>query len=173
MKQEKVKYIATTRLTNITHNEINAYKIKKNINYPIYGCPLRISNKITRNAYMYVIEMNNDINEILGISLIKNTEIHKRMCIYSDNFYNNYVYKGNRFISKSILMEENRELVEILEQLCFYGKSHMKRMMGISLIKEKILNEPRTKGMNLLEEITKIFEYEYIIRSIPQGNSLI
>jgi len=162
MKINKVNYIATTRFTQITLDEINNYKDKNGINYPIYGCPLRISDKIIQNADIYVVEMLNDKNEILGISLIKNTALLKRHCIYEDNFYNNYVYKGNKFIPRSILLEENRELVEILEKLCFYGKSHMKRMMGISLIKDKIRYDPRTKGMDLLDEISKIFEYEYI-----------
>ena len=39
----------------------------------IYGTPVRIKDDIFVNAVVIVLEMENDINKIVGIGLIKNT----------------------------------------------------------------------------------------------------
>ena len=61
-----------TRFNNKTYNELINYKVKKNISGGFYGAPTRVSPDIPIKAKMFVLEMNNDTNTIMGISIIKN-----------------------------------------------------------------------------------------------------
>jgi hypothetical protein len=77
---------------------------------------------------IYVIEMNNETNKIIGIGLIKNKIIPKHHKIYSDNNYNRYTYYGKKRINASDF--DDKVLYE-LEQRLFKGKNHLKRSQGI------------------------------------------
>jgi hypothetical protein len=50
----------------------------------------------------------------------------------------------------------NNDLVLILDNLLFKGKTHQKRIQGISLLKEKLLSDDRLGGLNLHDELVKI-----------------
>ena len=63
--------IVTTRFNNDTL-ETN-YSYRRKYGYPcIYCCPSELSPKISYNTPLFVIEMNNQKNQIEGIGLIKN-----------------------------------------------------------------------------------------------------
>ena len=75
--------IASTRFNNHTWNENVNYRNKIHHNGCIYGCPQSITIKIPDDSLLYIFEMNNSLNRIEGIGVIKNK-------IYYDNYYKIY-----------------------------------------------------------------------------------
>lgn len=67
----------------------------------LYGTSLPISPSIHKNKYLFVFEMNNTIDKIMGIGLIKNILYadKDRITIYHDDErHNQYIYKSNYHI---------------------------------------------------------------------------
>tara|TARA_B100000073_G_scaffold348197_1_gene365611 strand:- start:356 stop:697 length:342 start_codon:yes stop_codon:yes gene_type:complete len=103
-----------------------------------------------------VIEMNNDLNKIMGIGFIENKIVFEPTHhIYSIPNFNRYIYKGDKWISRELLVEKNPELVKVLEKMLFTGKSHLKRLTGISRISDDLLNKYDIKGGEYLIELFK------------------
>jgi hypothetical protein len=131
-------YIASTRFNNETHAANMSYR-KKTGDQVIYGTNIRIQGKYDPGSLMFVIEMNNDENRIEGIGLIRNTLIfEKKHNIYENSDYNRYIYRGDYWLSRQQLEEIDAELVEICELVSFKGKSHLKRLSGISVITKQL-----------------------------------
>ena len=123
----------------------------------IYGVPLQINPKLNKGVFLFVIEMDNDNNKIYGISIVKNfIWFDKYYSIYTVNNLNRYVYKGTNFTSRDELWNENSEMVEIIELLCFKGKSHLKRIAGIAVLREKLLKDRRCNGIDLFETVKTV-----------------
>ena len=133
----------TSRFTNSTWNETLSYRNNMNIKC-LYGSTEEISSKIPIDSHVYVIEMNNDINQILGIGIIKNRHKTPHSCkIYSNYNYNRYVYQGTSHLTRDTIIKQNKLLVEKLEKMLFKGKSHMKRGSGLTEISNNLLNKLR------------------------------
>ena len=81
-------YLAVTRFNTQTWNEYIRYREKYNINGACYATPVKITEKVLYHSKLYVFEMNNDLNLIMGIGIIVNT--HSRGIKH--NIYNNYDY---------------------------------------------------------------------------------
>uniref|UniRef100_A0A6C0KPU8 Uncharacterized protein n=1 Tax=viral metagenome TaxID=1070528 RepID=A0A6C0KPU8_9ZZZZ len=128
-------HIACTRFTNSTYNENIEYR-KNNEEIVIYGAALKIRNIYSSGSNIFVAEMNNETNKIEGIGLVKNLLVSdKRHKIYSNTDYNRYIYRGNYWIGRH---ELDPEISEILDNILFKGKSHLKYRTGITIITEKI-----------------------------------
>ena len=155
-------YIATTRFNEKTKTENINFKTNHGIQKGsvIYNVPLPIRPKLNKGVFLFVIEMNNEKNTIFGISVIKNyLWFDKTYTIYSDNNLNRYTYKGYNYIERDQLYSKNPKLIEIIELLCFKGKSHLKRMSGISIIRNKLLNDERCQGLDIVREIQNLMNY--------------
>jgi hypothetical protein len=150
--------IVSTRYNDTTWQENITYRKKTNHNGCIYGAPHMLSNKIVVDSLVFVVEMNNSINQIEGIGFVKNNlRLDKSYKIYDSGNYNRYVFKGKFHITREQLIEINGFLVECLDYILFKKKSHMKRGMGFTTIPEKLLKDEICKGMDLKEEIKTIF----------------
>lgn len=133
-------YLACTRFNSSTWIQNMDYKNKHDITGVIYGVPIQIYNKYPLNALLFIIEMNNEINQIIGISLIRNKIItDKKYFIYEYGEYNRFIYKGDHWISRDDILRKHPEIVEILENILFKKKSNVKRQSGISIITPKLL----------------------------------
>ena len=154
-------YIATTRFTDITYIENMLYKERKNIKGVIYPCPMKINPKLLLDVPIIVIEMNNSKNEVCGVSLIRNKMVFNIRNVYSHTTFNRYVYIGKYHINRDMLMRINENLVTMLDMILFKGKSHQKRLQGISLLREKLLTDERLEGMNIENELKFIFKTLY------------
>jgi hypothetical protein len=130
--------ITTTRFNNNTYEENKRYR--ENDDLPcIYGSSLKIKESIPYRENIYVIEMNNQENKIMGIGFIKNQLIDdKKYKIYSDKVYNRYVYKGTKHLNCDYLDNKDKEILEKLELLLFKGARHSKRAQGITILPEWI-----------------------------------
>ena len=149
--------IATTRFNTETYKENAAWREKHKYKGCVYGLMKPISTiSIPLESYIFVLEMNNDINEIMGIGLIQNMiDPKENIPIYSNPNYCCFSYFSPYRVDKLELTERELILIRILEILVFKGATHMKRGQGITRIPEKILLRGK---MNLLEELCVIFK---------------
>ena len=123
--------LSVTRFNNLTWNENRRWRENENYKGCIYNTPVNIKNDIPLQILIYVIEMNNEENKIMGIGRIQNLICtDKRYKIYSEQNYNRYTYKGNKRIDREDIT--NNEIIEQLEKELFKGKGHFKRGQGIT-----------------------------------------
>lgn len=151
-------HIASTRFNNKTYRENITYR-ENNNEKVIYGTDIKINGKYTLGCLIFVIEMNNEKNKIEGIGLIRNTIIYndKKTKIYENPDYNRYVYRGDYWVNRETILSINKEIVEICELILFTGKSHMKRVSGISVLTEKIFTNWVFELKDLKEKIKEVF----------------
>jgi hypothetical protein len=113
--------VVTVRYNNETWEASNIYRNKKNIAC-IYASPCKLAENIDLNSPVFVIEMNNSTNQIIGIGLIKNKLANDKVYKVQDNSnYNRYIYIGEYHISRDIMDDYNSELVYVLEEILFKG----------------------------------------------------
>ena len=128
--------IATTRFNNETLLQNKKWRENNNWDGCIYGSPSEfVSCDFIKHKQIFVIEMNNDTNKIVGIGIITNKlDSQKRCRIYNNLNYNRYIYFGKRIINISSLNPLQIKIIEILETLLFKGHTHVKRARGITLL---------------------------------------
>jgi hypothetical protein len=128
-----LKYtLATTRFTNSTWEENCRFREKNPIVQCAYSSPVPLSKKIPPESLVFVLEMNNDTNHILGIGLIKNRPVFEKYVIYEVNNYNRYFYFGKWRIGVEDMTSYEKEMLRLYEAMCFHGSRHMKRGHGIT-----------------------------------------
>ena len=134
-------YITCTRFNNQTWNENCTWREKHKWKGCIYNSPVKIRNTMILNSYLFVLEMNNDTNKIMGIEVIKNA-IHlknkKKFRVYSNQYYNRFVYKSNTRIDRDDFTPYEENIITVLDTLLFKGARHSKRGQGITQIPEWI-----------------------------------
>ena len=145
-------YIGTTRFNKDTLKENKGWKTNNNFDGCIYGVPKQIQKNVPNYSNVFIIEMNNSINKIEGIGLIKNHYyFDKKYNIYQDNNYNRYIYKGNFYKSRNELLRINEEFVDKIESILFYGFTHLKRGQGITLVSKSKIEENKNIMLNMFE----------------------
>ena len=150
-------YIASTRFNNKTWNENNNYRLKNKWKGAIYGVTIKIHEKYPLGSILFVVEMNNDENKIEGIGLIRNQLIFKQHIIYEDDNYNRFIYSGEYWLQRKDIEEYNHRLVNMLENMLFKGKSHLKRQSGISMITSKLCKKWDFDENWIKENIKELF----------------
>jgi hypothetical protein len=154
--------LATIRFNDLTWGENIAYREAKKMQGCIYGLRLRVKEQILLYTPMLVVEMNNDKNQLEGIGLIRNfIATDKYYKVYENSDFNRYIYKSEYRVSREELMELNSDLVECIETLCFKGKTHQKRLPGITVMSEKLLATLGTTNGKMTEQIKEIFTLKY------------
>jgi len=133
-------WIGTTRFNNKTFEENKDWKEKHKWKGCIYGVDKYMSTHpkaSAPNGLIYVLEMNNDINKIMGIGLVRNKINHddKALINFTDRHYNKYIYHSAYRIDASEFTEKQKKYIEILEIIVFKGYRHFKRGNGITIIK--------------------------------------
>tara|TARA_B100000035_G_C21033108_1_gene569437 strand:- start:1650 stop:2315 length:666 start_codon:yes stop_codon:yes gene_type:complete len=122
--------IGTVRFNNKTYIENLNWKHKKDFIGCAYGLDKKIPSNI--NKPIYVIEMNNTVNKIMGIGKIKNIQSN-RTRMYKEERYNRYLYKGQYFISRLDIIkniDKGDIVLKLLENELFRGATHFKRGQG-------------------------------------------
>jgi hypothetical protein len=150
-------YLMTTRFNNYTENENRQFREKKNHTGCFYNTPTIITNNIPKEINLFVLEMNNDINHIIGVGLIINKPIYKHYKVYSNNDYNINTYIGKYRIDRKEMAPEEEAIMQIFDKLCFQGKYHMKRGQGITAFPIKILYRCRNI-IDLVKSIENMFK---------------
>ena len=116
------------------------YKLK---NSYYYSCPLPISETIKIGSILYILEMHNTLNKIMGMGIVTLKE-QDSSCyrIYDNDTFNRYHYHCNHYITRDMLSQDTLllengiwiSILELLELICFKGKRHSKRHMNIARI---------------------------------------
>ena len=147
--------IATTRFNNKTYVENMKWKIKNNFNGCCYGLPHKISEHIPPYKNIIVLEMNNDINKLMGIGCIKNyLRFDNNYRIHKDPKFNRYFYTGKKRRIDRTDIDEN--ILEHLEYLLFKTAQHYKRLRGITRIKNRRLGEKLDINFDIGDMVKKI-----------------
>jgi len=157
--------ILTTRYNNETWQENYAYKERLNHrNGCLYGSPRMLTSKIPRDSPVFVVEMNNSTNKILGIGLISNRiaeEGEKYFNVYNDRNWNRFVFKGKYRIDREIIELYNPELVQIFDHILFKGKTHLKRGSGFTSLPIKLTKQEICNGIDFYKEIKTMFKRHF------------
>ena len=109
--------LASTRFNSNTFAEFERYISGDEFHYCV---PVKIKQTVPLNSLLFVAEMNNELNKIMAIGLIRNIPGNRRR-IYSDDNYNRYSYEGMARLHRDILEEIDNEFVEILDTILFKG----------------------------------------------------
>ena len=140
--------LMATRFNNATWGENLRWRERNADEGCIYSSPVYIKTDIPLLIPMFVIEMNNETNDIMGIGLITNrVHVDRRYKIYSDQNYNRFTYRGKRRIDKDELKAlkerdpEAKARLEGLEARIFKTKKHLKRGHGISQVPLEVATE--------------------------------
>ena len=153
--------IVTGRYNNETWEASLRYRERKKFSC-IYAPPYRLAETIDINSPVFVIEMNNSTNQIMGIGLIKNKLITDKVYkVQEDSNCNRYIYIGDYHISREVLDNYNPFLVYVLDEILFKGYTHSKRGSGLTKIPEKVLKLDVCEGINIKKEIKDIFIYHF------------
>jgi hypothetical protein len=153
--------IVTGRYNNDTWEASVHYREKKKFAC-IYAPPYKLAETIDVNSPVFVIEMNNSTNQIMGIGLIKNKLVTDKVYkVQEDTNCNRYIYIGEYHISREVLDGYNPLLVYILDEILFKGYTHSKRGSGLTKIPEKVLKLDICEGIDIKKEIKNIFIYHF------------
>ena len=135
------KELMITVFTEDTYRQNKKYCQENGVSC-LYSTPVPISQTIETDCKLFVLEANNTNNRICGIGYIKNHP--KTKTIYNDenfNKHNGFVYVGKCHLERRDVSCRQDEIVfELLDQLCFYGKGHVKRFRGIQRFPRKWLD---------------------------------
>lgn len=154
-------HIACTRFTNTTYYENTEYR-KNNGEVAIYGATLKIRNTYSPGALIFVAEMNNELNRIEGIGLIRNNIVSdKRHKIYTNGDYNRYIYRGNYWLSREQLARLDADILEILDTVLFKGKSNLKNRIGITVLSERLFTHWEYELSILKSKVKNVFLEEF------------
>lgn len=135
---QKMYGVLLSRFTDKTLAENRQWK-EANNKQCVYGSTRAISDNLPLMQY-FVIEMNVTTNKIAGIGIIRN-KLSPRVRIYSNPYFNRYIYIGKHFIPIEDLNEnDDKKILEEIEKLLFYGKGHLKRG-GMTLFPPKLLKQ--------------------------------
>ena len=151
------KFVVTTRFTNYTWNENLIFRNKNTQFGCIYGSPDILSKQIKNDSIVFVLEMNNDKNRIMGIGMVRNHPIVGKYNIYSKGNYNRYIYSGKNRIDREEMTEIEENIMKAFDILCFKGYNHMKRGNGIKSFPKDILFKCM-KVIDLVEFISEMFK---------------
>ena len=148
--------LVTTRFNNITWGENIEYRKKHPVLGCIYATPDINSERIAPDSVLFVLEMNNDMNKIMGIGMVRNHALVKKHRVYSNDNYNRYAYVGKHRIDRKDMTEEEETVMCAFDALCFTGARHMKRLQGIKAFPMDMLYKCKSV-LDLVDFVKKIF----------------
>jgi hypothetical protein len=153
--ETKTKELMVTIFNEKTYEENMKYRIENGIQCAYSCCdPL---TSVEKHKGLFVLEANTSTNTIKGIGFIKTKEDYQCRKIYTNTDYNNYCYTGYYHIKRENMTEKEETVMQLLDELCFYGKTHLKRYSGIKRFPRKWIYNLR-ETIDLLETITKMFQ---------------
>ena len=151
--------VCITRYNNATWAERTAW-LAANPDYAcIYKSPVAIKSNIPYESPLFVLEMNNDTNQLMGVGRIVNEiRADRNYRIYADQNYNRYTYLGRQRLDRTVIMRSRTDarIIETLERMLFYGARHAKRGQGIHELPVRIrTNKP---GFNFTQFFAALFQ---------------
>jgi hypothetical protein len=156
-KNQFRNYLLTSRFNDNTWDQNQEYRATHRQVGCIYCSPDPISINIPNDSIMFILEMNNDTNQIMGIGLVRNHPILNKHHVYDNGNYNRYVYVGKTRIDREDMTEEEEQVMRIFDILCFTGNRHMKRGQGLKSFPADMLYKC-SKKIDLVKFISEMFK---------------
>jgi len=156
-KKQFTKYLFTSRFTNNTWAENQRFVRDQPNMGCVYCSPSPICKEIAVESILFILEMNNDTNKIMGVGMVRNHPYIQMFSVYSNPNYNRYSYKGKHHIAREEMTEDESQIFTVFDVLCFTGNYHMKRGQGITMFPVEILRRCE-KVLNLVEYISQMFK---------------
>jgi hypothetical protein len=133
-------YITTTRFNNSTWNENTMWKQTNKWDGCIYNSPTELPINIPYQSLVFVLEMNNDTNQIMGVGLIRNRRsVDQYYKIYKLSNYNRFTYKSHYYLSREEITPSEECIMKVLDIFLFTTKKHLKRGHGIISLPRHII----------------------------------
>lgn len=155
-KNQLRHFLLTSRFNNQTWRENQLYRKHHTQLGCIYCAPDPISQIIPHESILFILEMNNDTDKIIGIGMVRNNPKFNKD-VYENGNYNRYVYTGKIRIDRSEMTEEEDLIMQVFDVLCFQGNRHMKRGQGIKSFPVDILYRC-SKKIDLVKFISEMFK---------------
>lgn len=152
-------YLCTSRFNNQTYAENRI--AKQRLGFKCMYCSLSNISSVYSSDYLFVLEMNNEENQIIGIGYVQNILSDIVYRIYSNKNYDQRHFYGEYHVHRDQMNEKELEFLKMLELTCFYGKDNLKRGMRMTRYPDKKLNKFQEKGVDVLEDIKSIFNRVY------------
>jgi len=156
-KKEFRNFLLTSRFNNNTWSENEKFRTTHPNFNCIYCSPDPITQNIPVDSVIFILEMNNDTNKIMGIGMIRNHPVLNKFFVYDNGNYNRYVYIGKNRISRTDMSEEEEKVMQIFDILCFQGNRHMKRGQGLKSFPVDMLYRC-SKKLDLVKFIGNMFK---------------
>jgi len=156
-KKQMRNHIMTSRFNTTTWNENEGYRNSHNNVGCIYCSPDPIANIIPIDTIMFVLEMNNDNNKIMGIGMIRNRPIVSKLSVYTNGNYNRYVFVGKTRINRKDMSEDEERIMKVFDILCFSGNKHMKRGQGVKSFPSDMLYKMAAR-LDIVSFISEMFK---------------
>jgi hypothetical protein len=157
--QKTLKHtLATTRFNNFTWEENCKMREKNPAAKCIYAAPIQISSRVPLDRNVFIMEMNNEMDKIMGIGLVKNHPVAGKYAVHSVHNYNRFVYIGKWRIDREDMTSDEKEILKLLEAMCFRGINHSKRGQGITGFPMKLQYKASIAGFNILDYICDMFK---------------
>ena len=150
-------FLLTTRFNDTTWNENKYYRSTHPGINCIYCSPSQITESVPIDTVMFILEMNNDKNKIIGVGMVRNHPHIHRYTVYSNGNYNRYVFIGKQRIDRDDMNEEEDRIMKVFDILCFTGNKHMKRGNGLQLFPVEMLYRC-SKLIDLVQFICDMFK---------------
>ncbi len=143
--QNEPFYIGTTRFNDTTWEENCEWRRRHRWEGCVYGANKRMPKHVPRDALVYVLEMNNQRDMIMGIGLVRNFfDGNRDIWVYkSEPDYNRFFYHSRYRRDRDDI--ENKKMLAVLELMVFKGYGHNKRGQSITTIPWKRFKGPKTK----------------------------
>ncbi len=137
--QQLKQFIVTSRFNNRTWEENQQFRQNNNKIGCVYCAPIMITSLVPIDAPIFVLEMNNEINRIMGVGVIRNHPLMNAFPVYQNGNYNRYQYIGKTRIDRSEMTADQETIMRVFDILCFTGNKHQKRGHGLQLFPLYIL----------------------------------
>jgi len=156
-KKDMKKYLMTSVFNNNTAKQNQIYREQHPTAKCMYGTPEPISREVPTESIMFVLEMNNDKNKIIGIGMVRNIHHIHKYRVYDNPEFNRYTFVGKMRIDRKEMDAEEDEIMRAFDILCFKGNSHMKRLKGLKCFPIKTLYRC-LKVIDLLNFVSNMFK---------------
>lgn len=153
-------FIMTSRFTDRTFHENVSFRATQPKIGCIYCSPSPATVNIPHEAIMFILEMNNDRNEIIGIGMVMNKPKINKYSVYANCNYNRYSFVGNYRIDRTEMTEDENNIMRVFDILCFTGNRHMKRGQGLTMFPVDMLYKCHKK-LDLIEYIRNMFKTRF------------
>lgn len=162
------QFLLTSRFGSYKKNNIIFNTWEENLQFRkkhpnigcVYGSPDKISKIIPPDSILFILEMNNDINKIMGIGMVKNHPVTGRHSTYKDGNFNRFTFLGKYRIDRENMTEEEEKIMKAFDILCFTGNQHLKRGKGITAYPPQMLYNC-IKIIDLVDFISNMFKTRF------------